>query len=119
EPWFRRGQGVGNCRNLRPCPRVGRGMLRPLPLLLVCAAATALEVSEDQFTRADRDGDGVVTRAELAMPRVFKALDRDGDGRISRVEAGLDPAGPRGEIRVPPRRLPKGEAPLLGQRLDL
>lgn len=94
-------------------------MSRLLPLLLTCAVASALEVSEDQFTRADRNGDGVVTRAELTMPQLFKALDRDGDGRISRVEAGLDPDGPRGEVRIPPRRLPRSEAALLGQRLDL
>lgn len=94
-------------------------MSRLLPLLLTCATIAAVEVSEDRFAQADRDGDGLVTRAELPMPQIFKALDRDGDGRITRVEAGLEPDGPRGEVRVPPRRLPKGEAPLLGGRLDL
>ena len=46
---------------------------------------------EIYFARADRDGDGALSRAEAeqGLPRVakkFERIDRDGDGRLTREE---------------------------------
>lgn len=74
-------------------------MLRPALLYAVLAAAIAMHPAqaaehggrmEQSFSKADRNGDGVLDREEAkAMPRVaenFDAIDGDKDGTVSREE---------------------------------
>jgi hypothetical protein len=48
-------------------------------------AASANTKEEKRFSRADRDDDGRITRAELLQPRekAFAKLDRNGNGTLS------------------------------------
>ncbi len=50
-----------------------------------------------RFARADRDGDGKLTPAELPRPALFKRLDRNGDGvlTLQEVAAFRPPAAAR------------------------
>jgi Ca2+-binding EF-hand superfamily protein len=41
---------------------------------------------EAAFTRADRNGDGKLTRDEFPQPRVFDRVDANGDGTASLEE---------------------------------
>jgi Ca2+-binding EF-hand superfamily protein len=55
------------------------------------AGADAQAKFDEHFSRADNDGDGMLSRAEAerSLPRVaakFDRIDKDGDGRVTREE---------------------------------
>ncbi len=48
----------------------------------------ALKGSGDElFAKADKNGDGVLTKSEVSTPGLFALLDRDGDGSVKLEEA--------------------------------
>lgn len=68
-----------------PPPRAeGAALVRPA-VLPQAPEATPKSREQKRFSRADKDDDGRITRAELLEPRrkAFAKLDRNGDGRLS------------------------------------
>jgi len=63
---------------MRSIPALAVLLLLPLPALADRAG--------DLLASLDRDGDGVLTRAEVADGGLFTAIDRDKDGRLTRDE---------------------------------
>lgn len=68
-----------------PPPRMdGAALVRPA-VLPQAPEATPKSREQKRFSRADKDDDGRITRAELLEPRrkAFAKLDSNGDGRLS------------------------------------
>lgn len=70
-------------------------MMRNLPaiafgLTLVAGAAVAASPTAPTFYEIDKDGNGLLTRAELIGAHMYRltvtSADRDNDGRLSRSE---------------------------------
>ena len=66
-----------------------RATLAVLTFVAMNATADA-QTPEERFARADRNGDGKLTKDELPNEALFRRLDRNGDGVIEKSEvAGL------------------------------
>lgn len=83
---------VFNPPHLGTAPQGPTLLRRRLPwaagVALVAAAACGADL-ESAFRRLDRDGDGTVSRTEMAGDPRAVAFDRNGDGIVTRAEAGL------------------------------
>lgn len=68
---------------------MGRVLLTVAGLLGISLtlAAQSGDSLEERFKKADKNGDGKVTREELPLPRLFDQLDKNGDGFITLPEA--------------------------------
>lgn len=84
----------------RPAPSAA-----PAPATPTTASCADPRLSGATFDRLDRDGDGVLTRADTrrrwmgraranraGVDPVLHRLDRDGDGRVSRAEIAANPS---------------------------
>lgn len=69
--------------------------LLPCLALSICAALPA-DAGDPGFARLDRDGSGLITRAEALALRaeVFARLDADGSGLVSAAELAAIPVQP-------------------------
>lgn len=113
----------------RPEPPRGPGMMMGRPPLSLAGEPLGrpardkdayLESTLGWFGRADRDGDGRLTAAELEadVARFFGTLDGDGDGTVnsrelsdSRLRLAASLRAERGEGAPPPEGPPPGRGP--------
>lgn len=79
--------------------------LRTCALLLLILSPVALAqreaTPEERFRRADRNGDGVLTRDEVPRAELFARLDKNGDGKVTPAEAQAVGGGQRGARALP------------------
>ena len=69
---------------------------------LLVVAALAQDAVETAFKTRDKDGDGKLTPAELAAPRLFAQMDADGDRSVTLEEARAYYGQARGDRRPQP-----------------
>ncbi len=101
-----------NKANFRPWTATTTGTVlrrvhQPIPvrrkLLDRHAAALAPPVLEDEYTRLDRNRDGVLSQGEwVAGADAFRRYDRNNDGRVTRDEyaSPLDPNSTEGRFQT-------------------
>lgn len=58
-----------------------------MKMLVMLVLAVVAVYSQDKFKSVDKDGDGKISREELANDDIFDTIDTDGDGFISKEEA--------------------------------
>ncbi len=90
-------------------------LLTLLPLLCLGQESS----HQARFQKLDRDGDGVVSAAELNNPALLARLDRNHDGLISKDELPGAPAAPTAPAALVPTQADVAYGPDSHQRLDL
>ena len=63
-----------------------RCLLMIISTLGISNISIAQTAAETVFDRADKNGDGVITSAEIDMPLVFRRADANGNGTVTREE---------------------------------